>query len=82
MVIRPTGVRKYSASLESVLTNPSTYLLEDYQGRPVKGGFYAQELQRDSYPDVYLVEKVWLRREGKSYVKWIGFSSEHNSWIE
>ena len=64
------------------LTNPSTFLLEDYRGRPVKGGFYAQELQRVSYPDVYLVEKVLRKRGNKAYVKWLGFDNSHNSWIE
>jgi len=39
-------------------TNPATYLLKDYQGKSVAGGFYEHELQRVSNPDVYLVEKV------------------------
>ena len=37
-------------------TNPITYLLEDYCGKPVAGGFYEYELQCVVNPDVYLVE--------------------------
>jgi hypothetical protein len=63
-------------------TNPTTYLLEDFEKRPVKGGFYSHELQRVRHPDVYLVEKVLRRRGNRSYVKWLGFDSSYNSWID
>jgi Integrase core domain len=63
-------------------TNPTTYLLEDFEKRPVKGGFYSHELQRVRHPDVYLVEKVLRRRGNRSYVKWYGFDSRYNSWID
>lgn len=62
-------------------TNPVTYLLEDSRGQPISGGFYEHELKIAKYPDVHLVEKV-LRKKGKKvYVKWLGFDSSHNSWI-
>lgn len=64
------------------ITNPTTYLLEDMNGRPVRGGFYEQELQKTKTPDVYLVEKVLRRRGKKVYVKWLGFDASHNSWID
>jgi len=35
-----------------------TYLLEDYRGKSIVGGFYEYELHRDANPNVYLVEKV------------------------
>lgn len=63
------------------LTNPVTYLLRDLRGQPIKGGFYATELQKTRFPDHYLVEKVLRRRGTKLYVKWLGFDSTHNSWI-
>ncbi|KAJ8914337.1 hypothetical protein NQ315_011325 [Exocentrus adspersus] len=51
------------------ITNPITCLLEDMRGQPIQGAFYAEELQKTTNPDVYLVEKV-LRRQGqKIYVK-------------
>ncbi|XP_011707943.1 PREDICTED: uncharacterized protein LOC105462790 [Wasmannia auropunctata] len=62
-------------------TNPATYLLEDYRGKPVTGGFYEYELHRVANPNVYLVEKVLRKRGDDVYVKWLGFDNSHNSWI-
>lgn len=62
-------------------TNPITYLLEDYQGNPIRGGFYELELQKTKFPDTYLIEKILLKKKNKMFVKWLGFSSDHNSWI-
>ncbi|KAJ8912540.1 hypothetical protein NQ315_006611 [Exocentrus adspersus] len=64
------------------ITNPITCLLENMRGQPIQGAFYAEELQKTTNPDVYLVEKV-LRRKGQEiYVKWLGLDQSHNSWIE
>ena len=62
-------------------TNPVTYLLEDYRGKPIAGGFYERELQKTAVPEVYLVEKTLRRKGDKVFVKWLGFDSSHNSWI-
>lgn len=62
-------------------TEPITYLLFDYRNREIKGSVYGEELQKVKYPDAYLVEKIIRRSNGRVYVKWLGFSSEHNSWI-
>lgn len=62
-------------------TDPITYLLNDYQNREIKGSVYAEELQSVKHPDVYLIEKIIRKRNGQVYVKWLGFGSEHNSWI-
>lgn len=63
------------------ITDPVTYVLEDYQGKLIKGGFYENELLKTKYPHIYLVEKVLKTNGTKAYVKWLGFSKEHNSWI-
>jgi Integrase core domain len=63
------------------ITNPVTYLLEDYQNNKIHGGFYQNELQNVKYPHTYLVEKIIKRKGAQSYVKWLGFSSNHNSWV-
>lgn len=63
------------------LTNPVTYLLEDYKGDPVKGGFYELELGKSKSPTLFLVEKIVKRKGNKVYVKWLGFDTKHNSWI-
>lgn len=62
-------------------TQPITYLLKDYEENKIKGAFYELELQKVKYPDIYLIEKILKRRGGKMYVKWLGFNSTHNSWI-
>lgn len=64
------------------LTNPTTYLLEDSNGRPILGSFYEQELQKAKHPDAYLVEKVVRRRGDKVLVKWLGLPKTENSWIK
>jgi len=63
------------------ITNPITYLLEDYQGQPIHGSFYEHELLESKHNSIYLVEKVIKSKDNKVFVKWLGFSSEHNSWI-
>lgn len=62
-------------------TNPITYLLSDYQNQNIEGGVYAEELISVKNKDIYLVEKVLYKKNGRAYVKWLGFGSEHNSWI-
>ncbi|KMQ91127.1 hypothetical protein RF55_9047 [Lasius niger] len=62
-------------------TYPVTYLLTDFRGESIAGGFYEHELLRISDPDVYFVEKVLHQKDNKVYVKWLGMNSSHNSWI-
>lgn len=62
-------------------TNPKTYLLEDIRKQPILGAFYAQELQKTKYPDIYLVEKILKRKGNTVYVKWLGLPNSENSWI-
>ena len=63
------------------ITNPVTYILEDYQGQPIAGAFYEYELLKAKYKDVYLVEKILKTENNKVFVKWLGFPANHNSWI-
>lgn len=62
-------------------TDPITYLLSDWEGNEIKGGVYSEEMQLVKYPDVYLVEKILRRKNNLVYVKWLGFDSRFNSWI-
>lgn len=62
-------------------TNPVTYLLQDYQNNLIAGAFYKEELQKTLYPQTYLVERVLRRKGDMVYVKWLGFTNVHNSWI-
>jgi len=63
-------------------TNPVTYLLEDYRGEPITGGFYKYELHSVTNLDMHLthVEKV-LRKRGNEVYVWLEFDNLHNSWI-
>jgi len=63
------------------ITNPVTYLLEDYTGQPIAGGFYEYELQKSRHNNIFLVEKIIKTKKDKVFVKWLGFSQSHNSWI-
>lgn len=63
-------------------TVPTTYLLRDYEGNVIQGGFYAHEIQKVKYPNIYLVEKVIRKKGNRIFVKWLGFDSTHNSWID
>lgn len=63
-------------------THPTTYILEDYAGEEVIGAVYEEEILPVKYPDIYLVEKILKRKDGKSYVKWLGFGNEFNQWID
>lgn len=63
-------------------TIPVTYLLRDYENLPIAGGFYQYELQKVSNPDIYLVEKILKKKNGKVLVKWAGFPDEKNEWID
>ena len=74
-------------TVTSVLSDrrPTRYAIEDYDGEPVKGTFYRQELQLVKDPDRYAVEEVLAtrrRRGGKEFlVKWLGYPESFNSWV-
>lgn len=63
-------------------TDPITYLIKSYYNKEIDGAMYAEELQRVQNPKEYLVEKILRRRNGQVYVKWLGFDSKYNSWIQ
>lgn len=63
-------------------TNPPTYILKDFKGEVLKGGFYHEELSKTKFDDVYLVQKVIRRKGNKLLVRWLGFDSTHDSWID
>ena len=63
-------------------SHPVTYILRDSAGEPISGGFYEHELHSVANPDVYLIEKIIRRKGNRAYVKWLGFDSSKNSWIQ
>ena len=74
--------QRYSQWIKSCLRTLVTYKLKDYQNQPIAGGFYDEELLKVRHSDLYLVEKVIKKRGDKVFVKWLGFDSSHNSWID
>jgi len=68
-------------------TEPPTYRLHDLMGETIKGRFYANELQLAASPTLYRIEKILSSRRGadgkvRHYVKWMGYPSKFNSWID
>ena len=66
--------------------DPNMYELEDHQKEPIIGKFYESELSAVIKKDnIYKVEKILKRKKVKGkemvLVKWLGYSSSHNSWI-
>lgn len=78
---RPTWTTEIFTVRKIQQTDPTTYLLADWEGEHIEGSIYAEEMQLVKYPDVYLVEKILRRKNNKVYVKWLGFDSRFNSWI-
>lgn len=62
-------------------TSPVTYVLQDYSGNIIAGGFYPEEIQKTNHPDSYLVEKIIRQSGNRILVKWLAFDNTHNSWI-
>lgn len=62
-------------------TNPITYLLIDLCGNNINGTIYTEELQLVKDSKMYLIEKILRTRGDEVFVKWLGFDSSHNSWI-
>lgn len=66
-------------------TEPITYLIDyvDVDGdvTEIEGCMYPEELQHVKYPKTYIIEKIIRRKDGKAFVKWLGFGEESNSWI-
>jgi hypothetical protein len=63
-------------------TAPPTYQLRDYNGVPIAGCFYSEEINKTNFPNDYLVEKIIRKYGNRVLVKWLGFDSSHNSWIK
>ena len=60
-----------------------TYKLTEWDGTPIKGTFYEQDVQKVIVPDdtLFRIERV-LKRQGKQvFVAWKGWPSKYNSWV-
>ena len=58
-----------------------TYVINNLNGEEIIGTFYEKELQKTNQQE-FRIEKVIKKKGNKSYVKWKGYSSLFNSWID
>ena len=58
-----------------------TYLINDLNGKEIKGSFYGKELQKTDQKE-FRTEKVIKREGSKLYVKWRKYNNFFNSWID
>ena len=62
-------------------TVPWTYVINDLNGEKIIGTFYEKELRKTNQKE-FRTDKVIKRKGGKFYVKWKGYDSSFNSWID
>ena len=62
-------------------TVPWTYAINDLNRGKMFGTFYENELQKTNRKE-FEIEKVINRKCDKLYVKWKGYDSPFNSWID
>ena len=63
-------------------SNVITYQLKDMNDEIIKGIFYEKELQKTrNTSNEYIIEKILKTNKNKIYVKWRGYNSSFNSWI-
>ena len=60
------------------------YKVEEFDGTPVKGTFYAEDIQKVTVDNdmLWRVEKVLKRRRGQMLVHWKGLPAKYDSWIK
>ena len=60
---------------------PWIYIINDLDRKEIIGTFYEKELRKTNQQEAR-IEKVIKRKADKSYVKWKGYDSSFNSWID
>ena len=60
---------------------PWTFVISDLKDEEIVGTFYEKELHKTNQKE-FGVEKVIKRKGDKLYVKWKGYDSFFNSWID
>ena len=63
-------------------SNVPYYYLKDLNNEKLLGTFYEQELQKAKQDDLYTIERILKSNKNKIFVKWRGYDSSFNSWID
>ena len=60
---------------------PWTYVISDLKGEKIVRTFYEKELEKTNQKE-FKVEKVLNRKGDKIFIKWKGYDSSFNSWLD
>ena len=60
---------------------PWTYIINDLNGEEIVRSFYEKELQKTNQKE-FRIERVIKKEGNKLYVKWKGYNSSFDSWID
>ena len=60
---------------------PRRFVINDLNGEKIVGTFHEDELQKTNQNE-FRIEKVIKKKGDKLYVKWKGFDSLFNIWID
>ena len=65
-------------------SNVPYYYLKDLNGEKIDGPFYQEELQKTIFEkdNKYIIEKILKTKANNIFVKWKGFDSSFDSWID
>ena len=73
-------IRTYNFVIKKIKNTVSwTYVISDLKGEEIVRTFYEKELQKSNE---FRVKKVINRKVDKLYVKWKGYNSSFDSWID
>jgi hypothetical protein len=84
----PSWTEEIFSIKRRVPSDPPTYEIADWGNEPVRGRFYAEELQKISVKEdqTFKVDKILkTKREGgktRYFVSWLGYPSKFNSWVD
>ena len=84
---KPSGNIKWSEELFKIYkinkSNVITYKIKDMNVEIIKGIFYEKELLKAKNTSAqFIIEKILKTNKNKMYVKWKGYHSSFNSWID
>ena len=60
-----------------------TYRVKEWDGTPVRGTFYNEDLQKVTIPDdhVFRIDKVVKRKKNQVLVRWKGWPAKYDQWM-